>query len=280
MRKFTLLFLFVSMLFTAQNHRFVYQYIFVKDSLHHENKENELMNLDIHPEKSIFYSAVNAKADSTLASRKNNSPKDLAGITFGKIRDVIEKKYPDYSITQISKIGPTDVYKLKDERKSVWKILPEKSVIENLNVQRAETNLYGRKWTAWFTTDLPFADGPYKFHGLPGLIVQLEDSTKSHIFTLKAVNKLPSDKAYSGIQPWTLKNIIPVTYEKYKKAYLTDRLNPNLEIKQRIAAGGKVMMMDENGKPMDVQGYLKDQDRQVKENNEKDNNLLELDLLK
>lgn len=282
MRKTLFFMLLFSIAINAQNHRFVYEYTFVKDSLHHEITEKELMNLDITPAKSFFYSSVNAKADSTLASKKNNSPKDLAGITFGKVGDVIEKQYPDYSTTQISKIGPTDVYKLKDERSAVWRILPEKSVIENFKVQRAETQLYGRKWKAWFTTDLPFTDGPYKFHGLPGLIVQIEDATKSHVFSLKAVQKLPKDyQVYNGINnPNTIKNIIPVNYEKYKKAFITNRENPNLSIKQHIAAGGKVMMVDENGKPMDIEQFLKDEDRQVKEKNAKDNNLLELDILK
>ncbi|RXM57797.1 GLPGLI family protein [Chryseobacterium sp. CH1] len=34
--------------------------------------------------------------------------------------------------------------------------------------QKAETNYGGRNWIAWFTTELPFADGPLYFNGLFG----------------------------------------------------------------------------------------------------------------
>ena len=55
---------------------------------------------------------------------------------------------------------------------------------KNRRVQaKAVTEFAGRKWTAWFTEELPFQDGPYKFRGLPGLIVKLEDATQSHVLS-------------------------------------------------------------------------------------------------
>lgn len=56
--------------------------------------------------------------------------------------------------------------------------------IGEYKVQKAETDFGGRKWTAWFTTDLPYQDGPYKFGGLPGLIVKVEDDKGEYSFDL------------------------------------------------------------------------------------------------
>ena len=35
-----------------------------------------------------------------------------------------------------------------------------------------------RVYTAWYAPDIPIHYGPYKFEGLPGLIMQIEDSRK------------------------------------------------------------------------------------------------------
>lgn len=45
---------------------------------------------------------------------------------------------------------------------------------------RAETTFRGRKWIAWYTPNIPVNAGPWKFNGLPGLILKIEDSKEQY----------------------------------------------------------------------------------------------------
>jgi GLPGLI family protein len=47
---------------------------------------------------------------------------------------------------------------------------------------KAECDFRGRHWTAWFTMQIPVQDGPWKFCGLPGLILQMEESRGHYAF--------------------------------------------------------------------------------------------------
>ena len=49
----------------------------------------------------------------------------------------------------------------------------------------ATADFCGRHWTAWFATDIPVSDGPWKLGGLPGLILEAYD--KGHQYTFTAV---------------------------------------------------------------------------------------------
>ena len=57
-----------------------------------------------------------------------------------------------------------------------WTLAGKDSIIADYPCQQAETFYRGRHWTVWFTPDIPVSDGPWKLHGLPGLILQAEDS--------------------------------------------------------------------------------------------------------
>lgn len=60
-----------------------------------------------------------------------------------------------------------------------WEITTETDSINGFLSQKAMCNYGGRRWEAWFTPDIPYSDGPYKFCGLPGLILKIVD-TKGH----------------------------------------------------------------------------------------------------
>jgi len=66
-----------------------------------------------------------------------------------------------------------------------WKITQETKKIADYNCIKATTNFRGREWIAWFAPDIPVPFGPWKLHGLPGLILETNDATNR--FAIKAV---------------------------------------------------------------------------------------------
>lgn len=70
-----------------------------------------------------------------------------------------------------------------------WKILQDKSEILGFNCQKATATFYGREWNVWFTTEIPIQEGPWKLCGLPGLILQAEDSEKDYCFKCVEIRK-------------------------------------------------------------------------------------------
>lgn len=268
----TLIFLFLSVCTLAfgQNQRFVYDYQFVPDSLNASDVKKEMMNLDTSPGGSKFYSFTIYQSDSAM---KINLEKQIAATGMinitpdmykGLVKDQVTKSYPQYEVFLHTKIF-TDQYKIKDPRKISWKILNEKKKTGEWNVQKAECDFAGRHWIAWFAAEIPIQDGPYKFHGLPGLIVSLEDSKKSHVFTLneiKNLNQIP-ENVFSDKQI----EITPKQYVKLLKDYEND---PTKGLKQLQMGAATIMISEGSSK------HMKEQEARIKEKMKKNNNQIEL----
>jgi GLPGLI family protein len=56
-----------------------------------------------------------------------------------------------------------------------WTLKNETKQIGGYNCLRAETDINGRHFVVWYTPDIPISGGPWKFHGLPGFILEGED---------------------------------------------------------------------------------------------------------
>ena len=181
-----LVFLLLSQIIFAQNKRFMYQYTFIPDSTNSAHILKELMYLDITENRSLFFSRNKLVEDSIAVAEawKGNPYIPNADILYK-----IEKKN-NHVFFLISDYG-LDKIRVDDDRKMNWKILQKRQNILGYEAQEALLNFAGRKWTAWFTTDIPVQDGPYKFHGLPGLILKIEDDKKSHVYELAGIKILP-----------------------------------------------------------------------------------------
>lgn len=71
-----------------------------------------------------------------------------------------------------------------------WQIVNETDTILGYLCQKATLNFRGRDYTAWFTVDIPINDGPWKFMGLPGLILKVEDSMRLFSFRIIGLQQL------------------------------------------------------------------------------------------
>jgi GLPGLI family protein len=65
-----------------------------------------------------------------------------------------------------------------------WEILGDTATILGYDCLKAQCHWRGRDWEAWFTTEIPLSEGPWKFYGLPGLITKLHDTAKHYSFEL------------------------------------------------------------------------------------------------
>lgn len=269
--------IFLGAAMNAQNQRFVYEYRFVSDSTAKDDAKTEMMYLDTSKKGSKFYSQTKYISDSMREDRIKKGIRDFSGIDFNFIPFVIEKSYPDYKTFFFNSLG-MDRFKVSDERAQNWKILSEKEKIGEFNTQKASLDFAGRKWTAWFVSDIPIQDGPYKFHGLPGLIVKIQDKTNSHSFVLKEIKKNPEELIPES-EKKSFNAIIPITSSQYKKQFLESRNDPTKGLRQMFASGRKITMIDESGKPLEQETMLRMREKEGKEQNAKNNNLLEFDLL-
>lgn len=72
---------------------------------------------------------------------------------------------------------------------SQWNLEDEFERVLGYQCQKATCSYGGRYYTAWFTPDIPFMNGPWRFHGLPGLIlnIQSDDGAFSILATSIAI---------------------------------------------------------------------------------------------
>lgn len=272
--------IFLIMLFAFANaqdtketaNRFFYELTFKpkKDSA---RLDKLITILDITPQKSIYQDFTIPAQDSIIKvaveeMEKKKVWRDVSKmIKMPKFSYKIVKTYPEMKEQYIDRVS-MNLFGYDDAVKFDWNILPEKQKIGAYNTQKATTEFGGRKWTAWFSSDIPFQDGPYKFYGLPGLIVKIEDDEKNYSWMLSGNKKIEnydelsySDKinAKYGIS----NTVTPTTKEKFKKAYASFKQDPMAEIRQRITP--EMMNMKMPGSDVTIGEALKTQEKVSKD---------------
>lgn len=211
-----------------------YNLSFQKDSTDVKTKKNEKFFLLIGQKYSLFESFNKRYNDSLKnAIAKKYTDFSLAvskAITSSKMSRFNFKilKSKDKTLVFDSYFSNKFIYEDKDPLN--WKITNKRKAISGYNCVLATTNFGGRKYHAWFTPEIPISTGPYKFKGLPGLIVKIEDDKKQYVFQLESFQKKKEKFIFDT------KAGIKVTKKKFYNAYNTFKKSFIAQLNQRGVA--------------------------------------------
>lgn len=161
-------------------------------------------------------------------------------------------------------------YETHDE--ITWNVLKDSKKIGSFTAQKATANFGGRHWTAWFTEEMPFQHGPYKFGGLPGLILELKDDDNEFIFSFNRNINIPNEydtssflESFYGDKP------VKTSYSKIEKLKINYYNDPYREFKLGQKKGN---FQDDQGNTIDKPDYNK-MAKIVQKNIENNNNYIE-----
>lgn len=170
------------------NMKITYSLNYISDTLNMKNVSNDIMILLVGKKISVFYSYRQFVADSLFMADKAKgvSPAEMMA-NMKKYRGsknsyTIFKNYPNNKITTFDKIA-LDHFQYEEPLESpVWKITNEKTKILTYSCQKATAFFLSRYYEAWFSTEIPIISGPWKFNGLPGLILRVNDIRNHYVF--------------------------------------------------------------------------------------------------
>jgi len=165
------------------------------DSTNINSIESEEMLLLIGERSSKFLSLSSFLRDSISNNidRENTNSINLMtlfqSVPKTKFKDKIFKNYPKDKITITEQVlkdyfiyeEPLNLFK--------WNIKNDSKIISGYNCQKATINYAGRDYIAWFTNEIPLSDGPYKFNGLPGLIIKINDTNNHYEYKLVSLKE-------------------------------------------------------------------------------------------
>jgi len=166
-----------------------------------EYKPNSLKDSTVLEKTVLDIKEASLSIFRTEREKESDSLKALTGFGYGmniRFEDqfYIMKNLSENEVFKSIQTIFKEFFFIKITEKLDWKILPEKNKIANFNVQKAKVNYGGRNWIAWFSNEITIQDGPYIFHGLPGLIVKISDDQNNFIFNLTEIKDLKQEIYY------------------------------------------------------------------------------------
>lgn len=169
--------------------------------------------------------------NSAKETTKEGQRKALSSMPSRKSECIIYKNYsePGTMLVQDAVDGNYFKYAEKDFLKSQsWEMVQDTLTIMGYPCQKATCTWRGRRYTAWFSPMLPISDGPYKFCGLPGLILKVKDDSGLYSFEIQGIRKT------DGIGIYLAK---PLKNGEYKEGERTQVIKSQAEsMKKRVRA--------------------------------------------
>lgn len=176
------------------DHIALYSLKFVSDSTEPATIQESKQMLLLGKDRSLYGATDNLKGDTATYYFLKRPVKDkFINTRFDNIQYRILKE--GSTITTIDgfpnvlRVPPVKFKENKDLFD--WQLTGDTATVASFFCQKATCSFGGRQWEAWFTPAIPVSDGPYKFCGLPGLILRVQDVQHYWNFELVSFTNTP-----------------------------------------------------------------------------------------
>lgn len=159
---------------------------------------------------------------------KEQDHSNVAGFSAPSESEILRtyKQFSTDSIYTVYPFGFSYAY-VKEKIPTInWQIETETKKILGYDCKKATTEYRGRKYEAYFTEKIPTTDGPWKFSGLPGTILEIYDSEKKLTIEATAVKISKETKGTKDYEKYSanLKVKKIRSYEEFVKASIAMHL--------------------------------------------------------
>lgn len=227
---------------------FVYDYRCCVDTLGRldDNLSGDNMLLQIGDDGlSKFSSYKNLTIDSILMC--STQEQIVSAAADGKLSTgefmTIYKNYPgEGKLTHVEKICQDWLRYDEDMPALDWELTDSVSTVLGYACNSAKCTFRGREWTVFYTEEIPLADGPWKLHGLTGLIMKATDKQGHYTFECIGI-KSKADRPIT-IYKVPFNDVSRRGYYDTKHRY---EVNPYAYYE--ATTGGHITVTDEAGNP-------------------------------
>ena len=239
----------------------LYRYVYLNDTLTGKTKD-DLLILQIGKSISKCFSHYSNQVDSLSAlpngdmiigkminDAMNNGEFMRGKYPHKRLKTYIYKNYPEGCMTVTDGLILQDYRYVDSLHTQTWTMGDSTREVLGYTCQQATADFRGRRWTAWFATDIPVSDGPWKLGGLPGLILEAYDEGQQHVFTAVGLERVKDEpiifnRSFGDNQKFEQTNRLE--FLRSKKKSLMD-LNGYIQIETGIDLS--------QGKPQKVMRY-------------------------
>lgn len=211
--------------------RVYYEMKFMPDTLDRTNFDKRYMILDVGKDGLSCFMERNDWCRDSISESKRigdkisdtdlNNSRRLAGRVYDGHR--IVKSYPNADMLFFRGRADLDQFRYEERKPDFkWELKPvERKKVAGYECTLAMGSYAGRTYKVWYTTEIPVSDGPWKFCGLPGLILEVEDLSGEYFYTCTKIQKRDGFIAVRDV-----KKAIETTRERFLKAFQRSKEDP------------------------------------------------------
>lgn len=216
----------------AQDLKIIYELEYkaqlAKDSI---SKELMLLEINTNKKESVYKSLDKNRYHEILSEINSNGNNEKSKELITQLpqysmyheifKNLIQNKFRVFESVM------ANVYSAEYRFSPQWTIINESKIVQGHQCKKGVLTFGGRRWIAWYAVDIPISDGPYKFYGLPGLILELASVDGDYKFKTTAIMKEDVDITFPKNTDLTYNNL-----NKLKVATVKD---PTLQTRQLMS---------------------------------------------